>query len=108
MKFATEWAMNRFLLITFLTVVSASAFAQDDRNYRVLSKEFNTDKERQMMRAFLRHRVHAALDRRLQELEAALESPEQLASFQKKWGAQSECKQAVEVRAGRAALVLLG
>jgi len=55
--------------------------AQSD--YRVLPKDFAADDTQQMMRAFFRKQTHDALDRRLQELEASLESPAQMAAFQK-------------------------
>ncbi len=51
---------------------------------RVLPRDFNADKTNQMMRAFQREQVHAALDRRLDELEQALESPDQIARYQAK------------------------
>ena len=72
MKSETEWFMNRFLVITFLALGCANVLAQGDYQYRVLPEDFNTDKQQQMMRAFLRQDVHAALDERLRELEAAL------------------------------------
>ncbi|MCP5540843.1 MAG: acetylxylan esterase [Akkermansiaceae bacterium] len=49
----------------------------------VLPKDFNADKENQMMRAYLRGRVGAALDERLAILEA-LDTPERIAAYQKR------------------------
>lgn len=45
--------------------------------FRVLPKEFNADKENQMMRAYQRKQVHALLDQRLEELEQALQSKDE-------------------------------
>ncbi|MCB1231113.1 MAG: acetylxylan esterase [Verrucomicrobiae bacterium] len=44
---------------------------------------FKSTKENQMMRAYLRKRVHAALDERLERFEA-LETPEQIAAYQER------------------------
>lgn len=52
--------------------------------YRVLPAEFNADREQQMMRAYLRGLANESLDRRLKELDAALESPESIADYQEK------------------------
>lgn len=58
--------------------------AQEAAGYRVLPTDFNADKEQQMMRAYQRQQVHAALDARLAELESALESPDAIAAYQRK------------------------
>lgn len=76
--------MKPFLLtlISILFFITGSVQAQSD--YRVLPKDFNGDQTQQMMRAYLRHQVHNALDLRLTELEAALVSREQFTAYQKK------------------------
>ena len=51
---------------------------------RVLPPEFNADKEQQMMRSYLRQQVHAKMDQRLKDLEAALQSPKALTVYQEK------------------------
>lgn len=70
--------MFRLLLLFSLLIVDARA------ELRVLPKDFNADKEQQMMRAYLRQQVHAAMDARLKELEEALQSPAALAAYQGK------------------------
>ena len=70
--------MFRLLLLFSLLIVDARA------ELRVLPKDFNADKEQQMMRAYLRQQVHAAMDARLKELEEALQSPTALAAYQGK------------------------
>ena len=70
--------MLRLLLLFSLLAADARAALQ------VLPKDFNADKEQQMMRAFLRKQVHAAMDARLKELEEALQSPAALAAYQGK------------------------
>lgn len=50
--------------------------------FRVLPADFNADKAGQMMRSFQRGRVHAALDRRLRELEEAMQSRDGIARYQ--------------------------
>ena len=52
--------------------------------FRVLPENFNSDKTQQMMRAYQRKKAHAALDSRLEELEAALESPDTFAAYRQK------------------------
>lgn len=61
-----------------------SGFASAQTKYRVLPDDFNVEKSQQMMRAYLRRQVHSAHDKRLNELEDALESPERTSAFQKK------------------------
>lgn len=58
--------------------------AQALPDYRVLPTDFNADKKNQMMRAYQRKQVHAALDARLKEFEAALKSPEAIAAYQRR------------------------
>lgn len=75
------------LIATFAALVDASplvCMAQTDTDYRVLSADFNADQENQMMRAYQRKQVHAALDARLMELDAALATPEAIAAYQQK------------------------
>jgi dienelactone hydrolase len=50
--------------------------------YRVLPEDFHDDKTAQMMRSYLRERVHEALDRRLGELEEALQTEAGIAAYQ--------------------------
>ncbi len=76
--------MNRILFLFLLVFNCSLGHAQDDRVYRVLPKDFNADKNNQMMRAYQRTQVHTALDRRLDELEAALDSQEAIAAYQRK------------------------
>jgi len=84
MESDTKRAVNWSVIIIVLAFGRPNALAQGDRNYRVLPADFNTDKESQMMRAYQREQVRAALDARLEELEAALESPEAIAAYQRK------------------------
>ena len=69
-----------FRLLLLLSLLAADARAA----LRVLPKDFNADKEQQMMRAYLRKQVHAAMDTRLKELEGALKTPAALAAYQAK------------------------
>ena len=71
-------AVSLFLLI-FGTISG-----QENPTFRVLPAEFNADKENQMMRAWQRKKVHAALDARLAELETALKSTRGISAFQSK------------------------
>ncbi|WP_166831684.1 alpha/beta hydrolase family protein [Thalassoroseus pseudoceratinae] len=71
-----------FVIVGF--VITVDLWAQDKTDYRVLPADFNADKEQQMMRAYQRPQVHAALDTRLKELEAALASPDAIAAYQRK------------------------
>lgn len=64
-------------LIVVLLLSSLALRGQE----RVLPADFNSDKRNQMMRSYLREQVHAALDRRLQELEA-LKTLEDIAAYQ--------------------------
>ena len=59
-------------------------FAQGDAAYRILPPDFNEDKENQMMRASMRRHVHAALDARLEEFEAALKSQKTIEAYQRR------------------------
>ena len=70
--------MFRLLLLFGLLTVDARA------ELRVLPKDFNADKEQQMMRAYLRKQVHAAMGARLKELEGALKTPAAFAAYQAK------------------------
>lgn len=74
--------MSRLLLVIAFAMLVSDVSAQSE--YRVLPREFNSDKTQQMMRAYLRRHVHDALDRRLVEFERALTSPEKLAAYQNK------------------------
>ena len=79
--------MNRSLLFLSLFCLSLSpppASAQDSSDFRLLPSDFNADKTNQMMRAYQRAQVHAALDARLAEFETALNSPESIATYQEK------------------------
>lgn len=72
------------LLLGATTVVSQEETVRLDLpNVVLLRHFFETDKENQMMRAYLRKRVHAALDERRERFEA-LESPEQIAAYQER------------------------
>lgn len=68
----------------FLLLLPLLSMAEKSESYRVLPEGFGQDKTQQMMRAWQRIEVHKALDSRLKELEAALQSPESLAAYQKK------------------------
>ena len=72
------------VVICAALVASSDNDARAQQQYRILPAEFNADKEQQMMRAFLRRLVHAALDRRLQQLEEALASPDKIAAYQQR------------------------
>jgi len=75
------------LIATFAALADATplvCMAQTDADYRVLSADFNADEENQMMRAYQRKQVHAALDARLMELDAAFATPEAIAAYQQK------------------------
>ena len=67
------------VLLLSLTIAASGMAAPE---IRVLPADFSVDKSDQMMRSFQRRRVHAALDRRLRELEEALESGEGIARYQ--------------------------
>lgn len=54
-----------------------------DIEIKSLEKFFESDKENQMMRAYLRRRVAVALDERRERVEA-LETPEQIAAYQER------------------------
>jgi len=75
-------SLGYLLIIALLAISDVGAWAQSE--HRVLPADFNADKQQQMMRAYLRTQVHAALDRRLQELESELGSPAQISAFQQK------------------------
>ncbi len=72
----------RLLIIFVLALGAGRASAQGE--LRVLPPDFNSDKTQQMMRSYLRRQVAEALDRRLRELEAALDDPQLLPSYQQK------------------------
>ena len=76
--------MKQILFLLLVALPGRPGYAQDEGAYRVLPEEFNLERSTQMMRSYQRAQVHSALDRRLQELEAALESPESIAAYQKK------------------------
>ncbi|QDT26394.1 Acetyl xylan esterase (AXE1) [Gimesia panareensis] len=69
------------LSLTICLSIFCNLSLSQDR-YRVLPPDFNADKSQQMMRAWLRTQAHQALDRRQQELEAALTSPEKFSVYQ--------------------------
>ena len=69
-----------FRLLLLFSLLTADARAE----LRVLPKDFNTVKKQQMMRAYLRKQVHAAMDARLKELEDALKNPAAMATYQAK------------------------
>ena len=64
--------MKQPTILSLLILVAVHGLALAQSDYRVLPVDFNADKENQMMRAYQREQVHAALDARLKELEAAL------------------------------------
>lgn len=72
------------LFLVCVALLTPGAFAQDASVYRVLPADFNADKTNQMMRAWQREQVHAALAARLEEIEEALKSPEAIAAYQRK------------------------
>ncbi|WP_291169108.1 acetylxylan esterase [Gimesia sp.] len=73
--------MQKMLIFLILfTGCLSTAYAQSE--YRVLPRDFNADKTEQMMRAYLRQQVHAAMEKRRSELEAALKSDKALAAYQ--------------------------
>lgn len=76
--------MNRFTLIAALLFLAIGHIAGAQHAFRVLPKNFNADKKQQMMRAWLRGKVHAALDDRLKGLESALEAEESLRAYQER------------------------
>jgi len=67
------------LLVLLLPVV---ALAGEKPDLRVLPADFNSDLSTQMMRSYLRTRVHSALDQRLEKLEA-LDSTGSIAAYQR-------------------------
>lgn len=71
--------MRFSLLLLFLFFANSSGEAQSGAE---LEKEFQRDKENQMMRSHLRGRVHEALDRRLERVEN-LQSEEEIRAYQK-------------------------
>lgn len=75
-----RWFLWTILLVLFL--LPTLTFAQNSPDLRVLPADFNADLTTQMMRSYLRTRVHAALDQRLEKL-ASLDSPESIAAYQK-------------------------
>lgn len=69
------------IAVILLTVFAITGKAQPPP-IRILPSTFNEDRENQMMRSFQRRQVHRVMDRRLEEFEKALESPEALQSYQ--------------------------
>ena len=79
--------MQRIAIATFVAIATfgfGDGTVRAQSEYRVLPIDFNADKSQQMMRAYLRQQVHAALDTRLEELGDAVASREQMAAYQKK------------------------
>ena len=76
-------ASRQSLLLILLLFLPGLLPAQDTPDFRVLSADFNSDLSTQMMRSYLRTRVHAALDQRLETLEA-LDSEESIRAYQKR------------------------
>lgn len=84
-RFAAAARLGVFIIVGIVTAASGSpAPAAGDEAPRVLPANFNADLKNQMMRAYLRRQVHAALDRRLKELDAALETTENVRAYQAK------------------------
>lgn len=75
--------LGRWLSLVLALVVLLSQ-GRADPPYRVLSPDFNGDKSTQMMRSYLRERVHAALDSRHRALEVALTSPDAFRQYQER------------------------
>ncbi|NNE92247.1 MAG: hypothetical protein HKN23_11415 [Verrucomicrobiales bacterium] len=74
--------MRAILTAIFVaTLVTSPSAGQEKPAFRVLPEDFNADKKAQMMRSYLRGKVHAALDRRLETLDA-LDTPEQITAYQ--------------------------
>jgi len=72
----------RFLWTSLLLLILPTlTFTQEPPDLRVLPGDFNSDLKTQMMRSYLRTRVHAALDQRLEKLEA-LDSGESISAYQ--------------------------
>lgn len=80
----TVTAKHLCLLCSLAVLSFAPSTASAQSSLRVLPEEFNADRTHQMMRSYLRTRVHAALDRRLEELEAALTSSDAFAAYQQR------------------------
>jgi dienelactone hydrolase len=77
--------MSRFVPVVWLSfavwaALSGRLWGQTD--YRVLPADFNSDKAQQMMRAYQRKQVQLALDKRIEELEAAIASPDDVLKYQ--------------------------
>ncbi|EDL62195.1 alpha/beta hydrolase family protein [Gimesia maris] len=75
--------MREFFLFCIL-LFSGATNLQAQTEYRVLPRDFNSDKTQQMMRSYLRQQVHAAMDKRRSELEAALKSDKGIFEYQQK------------------------
>ena len=73
--------MRRLQLLALAFALSC-ANAQEEK-VRILPADFNGDRENQMMRSFLRKKVHAALDRGRTDFEA-LKKPEQIEAYQQR------------------------
>ena len=77
------WTILLLLLLLLpLLLPPTLSFARERPDLRVLPADFNADLNTQMMRSYLRTRTHAALDQRLEKLEA-LDTPESIAAYQK-------------------------
>jgi dienelactone hydrolase len=74
---------RRCLWLILLLGVPGLLPAQVAPDLRVLPADFNSDLGTQMMRSYLRTRVHAALDQRLENLEA-LDSEKSIRAYQKR------------------------
>lgn len=74
----------RTLVLFCILFISCASNVQAQTEYRVLPRDFNADKTQQMMRSYLRHQVHASMDARHSELEAALKTDKALAAYQQK------------------------
>lgn len=84
---STRYVRCVSLVVAFAATLVTSpcvCVGQEHEGFRVLPSDFNSDKQSQMMRAYQRKLVHEALDRRLAELELALESTSALADYQRK------------------------
>lgn len=67
-----------------ILIISCVLNVQAQSEYRVLPRDFNSDKTQQMMRSYLRQQVHAAMDQRRSELETSLKSEKAIAAYQQK------------------------
>ena len=74
----------RVLFLFCILLFSGASNLQAQTEHRVLPRDFNSDKTQQMMRSYLRQQVHAAMDKRRNELEAALKSDKGISEYQLK------------------------